>query len=290
MDRQDAKPRRPSLLAGTPAQATPASSARILADMAGGKPASPKVANRPRRWWLRLSLAALVVLVGGGLWQGGLWQGGSGATGSLPPEPPAQPTPHAASDASMIGPAMRFAATIIDDASGLPTAAPGAADSRNDPRAQDGSASRSAPSATGPSPFAGIAVATRARRDAGANLDSSPTSPPTRPVNPRDLPRASPAAGTGDKQADLLATLLRNIKAPAHPQPSGLDALILKMEATDKVDPSRRVSRADAAPSRSQQIQENLRECPAPNSAKGLKCRQEICAVYAGRDPACPAM
>ena len=40
---------------------------------------------------------------------------------------------------------------------------------------------------------------------------------------------------------------------------------------------------------RSQQIQSNLRECPPANTAKGLACRQEICAVYAGRDPACPA-
>ncbi|MGY0557648.1 MULTISPECIES: hypothetical protein [unclassified Lysobacter] len=105
-------------------------------------------------------------------------------------------------------------------------------------------------------------------------------------------PRVPQPAGTGGIQADLLATLLRNIQAPASLQPSGLDALIQRMEATDKVGVGlvRRVSRADATPSRSQQIQANLRECPAPNSAKGLKCRQEICAVYAGRDPACPAM
>ena len=71
---------------------------------------------------------------------------------------------------------------------------------------------------------------------------------------------------------------------------SGLDAFIRTMETEDtgmaSVDENRngRPQRA-----RSQQIQQNLRECPAANTAKGLKCRQEICAVYAGPDPACPA-
>ncbi|WP_139178634.1 hypothetical protein [Lysobacter sp. yr284] len=36
-------------------------------------------------------------------------------------------------------------------------------------------------------------------------------------------------------------------------------------------------------------VQASLRKCPKANTARGLQCRQKICAKYAGQDPACPA-
>lgn len=87
-----------------------------------------------------------------------------------------------------------------------------------------------------------------------------------------------------------MATLLGNIKASDAEPVSGLDTLIRKMENDEAtVVASKQTAATGSQPTRSQQIQSNLRECPPANTAKGLKCRQAICAVYAGRDPACPA-
>src|SRR5690606_24973439 len=71
---------------------------------------------------------------------------------------------------------------------------------------------------------------------------------------------------------------------------SGLDAFLQTMD-TDSTGVASAERNRNGRPqrTRSQQIQQNLRECPAANTAKELKCRQEICAVYAGRDPAWPA-
>lgn len=44
---------------------------------------------------------------------------------------------------------------------------------------------------------------------------------------------------------------------------------------------------APAAPANP--VQASLRKCPKANTARGLQCRQKICAKYAGQDPACPA-
>lgn len=44
---------------------------------------------------------------------------------------------------------------------------------------------------------------------------------------------------------------------------------------------------APAAPANP--VQASLRKCPKANTARGLQCRQKICARYAGQDPACPA-
>ncbi|QOW24632.1 hypothetical protein INQ43_00540 [Lysobacter sp. H23M47] len=87
-----------------------------------------------------------------------------------------------------------------------------------------------------------------------------------------------------------MATLLGNIQAAEAAPASGLDTLIRKMESDEaSVVAGRQNASTGIQPTRSQQIQSNLRECPPANTSKGLKCRQEICAVYAGRDPACPA-
>lgn len=76
MDRQDAKPSRPSLLADdTPRSSAPAPSAsRILADMESRTPATPGVRKpraRRRRGagvWIALGLVSVAVLAGGAWW------------------------------------------------------------------------------------------------------------------------------------------------------------------------------------------------------------------------------
>ncbi len=90
-------------------------------------------------------------------------------------------------------------------------------------------------------------------------------------------------------EPDLMATLLGNIQAQGN-EASALDSLIRKMEADDAsaVTSDQLTARA-SNPVRSQHIQAKLRACPKPNTAKGLKCRQDICALHAGRDAACPA-
>ena len=222
MDRQDAKPSRPSLLAGAQTSAVAGSPpARILSDLQDRPVGSGDAANT----WLRRGIPMLlgVMTIGLAAWW---WQAGSG------------------SDSESSSPASRLATQGTDN------------------------------------PFL-IA-------DSGAGAAATRATPRQRP----SAPRRAAAAASGD-EPDLLAILMGNIKpgqdAATH-EGSGLDAFIRTMETEDtgmaSVDENRngRPQRA-----RSQQIQQNLRECPAANTAKGLKCRQEICAVYAGRDPACPA-
>lgn len=147
------------------------------------------------------------------------------------------------------------------------------------------------------SPFAGVAATTAAARAVPANAEN-PFVTPASPVIARSKPATRtprlPTATVGRPhdggEPDLIATLLHNIQTQTGEPPSGLDTLIRKMEAAEAAatDTRKRDPRAGASP-RSQQIQANLRECPPANTASGLTCRQAICAVYAGRDPACPA-
>lgn len=281
MDRQDAKPRRPSLLAGAPehATATP-SSARILADMSGHKPATRDAGKLPRRRWLWLATAAMVVIAAGWFWQTGFLRGNTGTSQRLTQEAAAQPSLHAATDAGTAGPDRELAATIIDDAT---------------PLSDDGSdATAGATSGVAePSPFAAMVATSTKSKPHKAPVADNPfiTPAPSRPAASRSrAPSASRTARSSGDQTNLISTLLSNIQTPAEPQPSGLDSLIQKMESAEKIDTPPSTVHAEAVPTPSKQIQANLRECPAANTAKGLKCRQEICAVYAGRDPACPAM
>lgn len=285
MDRQDAKPRRPSLMAGASRPETSGPSpARILADMDGTQPASAAPRTLPNHRLLILA-AVLVGLLGMVWW----WQSGRNSA-VIPPLTATTGAIDAPATDAVPG-SGGGAATIIDEpspASGATalaagdteTAGPGNTDA--DPLASPFASANPAPASDAP--------------DAGNPFPAASAS--TRTVA---APTASPAARAGKakargsstgKERDLMATLLGNIKPQkSQPAASQLDSLIQTMETNEAKTVATASQPVSAAtqPSRSQQIQSNLRECPPANTAKGLKCRQEICAVYAGRDPACPA-
>lgn len=278
MDRQDAKPRRPSLMAGVPSPAIGPSPARILADMDGGKTAAVSTGPAPRRKLLILAAAAVSVFAL--LWW---WQSGSGQTGFSPADAPMHP---GSGTARMENDAGRGAATIIEETS----PASGASALLGGADGADTSAGEDDPLA---SPFAASAPALAIARSERANPFT-----PGQPARARTAATsASPAArartsepGMRNDEPDLMATLLGNIKTADAPPASGLDTLIQKMESDGaSAVAGKQTASTGVPPTRSQQIQSNLRECPPANTAKGLKCRQAICAVYAGRDPACPA-
>jgi len=288
VDRQDAKPSRPSLLAGeqTHPAAQPAS-ARILADMQDRESGPQRAAGKARTRWLPMVVLLLAVVAMGWWWQSPPADGAATE---------ATPVPTADAGASYLSrdTATGGAATIIDEA--LPasmattsgratsdgTGDAGVADPAINPMvkmAQPGSAPAGGATTDGTSnPFL-LATAT-----------ATPTT--TTPAVPRP-PARKPEGASGRDEPDLLAILMGNIKPgqPTGDSPgSGLDAFLQTMDADSTgVASAERNRNGRPQRTRSQQIQQNLRECPAANTAKGLKCRQEICAVYAGRDPACPA-
>ncbi len=295
MDRQDAKPRRPSLMAGaasgepTPAASSP-SPARILSDMDGGKPTTLTARSTPLQRTLILSAAGIGVL--GLLWW---WQAGRSE-----PSRNVMPIASATVDAApleAIPDANNGAATIIDESSSFYEVGAFA----------DGGETFGPQGDPLISPFATADSATAVTPSAGSDASQSKAdnpfaSPVTGPVNKRAgaasasvSARAAPAARASARpnqgDSDLMSALLENIQTKGNESGSGLDSLIEKMEAKEAKPATRRSKTASATvpQSRSQQIQSNLRECPPANTAKGLKCRQDICAVYAGRDPACPA-
>lgn len=160
------------------------------------------------------------------------------------------------------------------------------------------------PDASADQPGATAAKATEASAASSASLQAQPD-PSAQDNNPfvsgaRPAPAtaarrpqaANPASSAGaDSESKLLAALLANIQSPpAEREASPLDVLLQDMAAEENAAGGTAAVGGQSRPTRrSQQIQSNLRECPPANTAKGLACRQEICAVYAGRDPACPA-
>lgn len=283
MDRQDAKPSRPSLLTGAqPDTARPPSSARILADMQGRESGPQTGARVARKRWLPVTLLVLAIVAAGWWWQSQPAAGDVSAN--------AVPRLSLAADAGRDAdePAMPAAATIVEDApSADMTAATGGAGGA------DGDFSDPAvnPMLVMARPDATSGAGTPAIADGASNpfLVAAPVRTAAKPA----APRRERARTSRDDEPDLLAILMGNIK-PGQPSEkndgSGLDAFIQTMEAEDTGMASADENRNGRPQrTRSQQIQKNLRECPAANTAKGVKCRQEICAVYAGRDPACPA-
>lgn len=276
MERQDAKPRRPSLMAGGTQPPPAASPARILAEMEGPATAAPRSpSGRPRRWLL--AVAAAGIALGAIAW---LWpatpSGGIANRGDSPAQAPSA----AATDPAAT------AATIIDEP--LPAATSGTGESAPAMPTAAADAPGQAP-VIAPSPFAAVAAARQAApRSTDNPFDGA--GPPPRQERKRPAPAAAGnAPAAGNSGPELLATLLRNIHsepAPASGE-SELDQLVGRL---DKAAAQPAAAEAGGgATFRSQQIQSNLRECPPPNTPQGVKCRQEICAVYAGRDPACPA-
>lgn len=287
MNRQDARPSRPSLLAGAPGQPVPApTSARILADMETRPPGGNASARAlRRRWWL---LGGVVLLAALGLTL--LRPGDGGTTGEFH----ALHATHTGDVADDLAP---VAATIVDDLAPIPA--------RESPAHEPG---EGAEPGVGGGPFGMLTAAVAAPTTvADAPAPDGPavaTAPPGR-SNPFAPNSAIPAPAAGANAASarrapaarvpgepaLMSTLLRNIRAEGGPTApsSELDSLVRDLEAGNRAGAASDASPAGVPRTRSQQIQQNLRECPPPNTAAGLKCRQAICAVYAGRDPACPA-
>ncbi|WP_160291519.1 hypothetical protein [Lysobacter sp. A03] len=260
-------------MAGAPSPATGPSPARILADMEGGKPATVSARPAPRRKMLLLTAVAAGALAL--LWW---WQAGNREEGFSSVDAPMH-----TGTAGIAADADRGAATIIEEPS--PASGPNALSN-----GAGGAAIGAGDDDPLVSPFAASAPALATARSKRANpfTPGEPTRPGRQAARPAQAGTAKPGASGGEP--DLMATLLGNIKAPEPEPVSGLDTLIRKMESEEaSVVAGKQTASARLQPTRSQQIQSNLRECPPANTAKGLKCRQAICAVYAGRDPACPA-
>lgn len=252
MDRQDAKPSRPSLIAGADKRPAAAAPARILADMQNRRPAAAVAARSHRGWlWRGLGLTVIVAL---GAW----WAWTPGST-DMPSVQVVRTGATSMADAPQVS-----AARIVDAAPAVPSLPAGMFNANGEAGAGTGSAPLV-------DPFAAVVA-----RAEPAVVPSSPATAPSRA-------RARGRAPSGDQQ-DLLSTLLHNIessKVTAAAEAATLDALVRRLREQETPATTRR---------RSEQIQSNLRDCPPPNTTAGLQCRQEICAVYAGRDPACPAL
>ncbi len=117
---------------------------------------------------------------------------------------------------------------------------------------------------------------------------------------------SAPAVRAVQQESDprLLASLLSIIRqeekaASSEQQHESMDALIARIQgessATRTGTAAARASnggvQADRheAPSRSQEIQDRLRACPAANTLAGIECRKKVCAPHQGKDAACPA-
>jgi len=268
VDRQDAKPRRPSLLAEG-ANRCAARPARTLADLenhsAGRRRAAP--GSGRARWWL--TAAGVLAVAASG------WLGSNHATQFLrieALEPDAARPVAGISAEPAIAPSAAAFAAIVDEP---PPAAAMAAPKDAAPGARGDAAN----------PFASAA--------------RTPVDPAHAPPAARGGGRVTPAPDRGERpiapapragEPDLLASLLRNIhrqEAAASRDPDALDALIQQVRDNDNAAPDRGTSAA--TPARAEQVQRQLRACPPPNSARGLRCRQDVCAAHAGRDQACPA-
>ncbi|WP_222566025.1 hypothetical protein [Novilysobacter antarcticus] len=249
--------------------------------MGGGKPAAVATRPAPGRKTLLITTAAIGLLCLAWWWQ-------AGSRGNLPAaDATASAQPGLAQTGSDSG---GGAATIIDEPTVSPEStalAAGAGEGPGYEGEDDPLASPFAP----PGPTTASVAMPRSDR-ANPFTQAAPAVTRTAPASTTARPTRSGegARGSRGSEPNLMATLLGNIKAADAEPVSGLDTLIRKMESDEAtVGAGKRSASADIQPTRSQQIQSNLRECPPANTAKGLKCRQDICAVYAGRDPACPA-
>lgn len=265
MDRQDAKPSRPSLLTGATSGIAPLpAGGRILADMEIHR--EPPGTARSKKRGTRTSVLVAAVLVA-------MLAGGyalvRGRGHPLPPYPAGLARPPTAPPASPPLP--------------LPTAS------------ETGSAALivDAPQADEPSPFSDFEA-----QGLGASSGMLPPAPavamagvprpsaakPSPPVSNRAAatPAAPPANG------DLIAGLLHNIeqRAPREDRTGGgrspMDDLVQQIRSQNSQ------ARGGPAP-QPQEVQARLRRCPKANTARGVECRQRICERFAGRDPACPA-
>lgn len=274
MERHDAMTRRPSLLAGGPEPANRAPvRERLLPSIDGTPPTRQPRRAHPRPWLLSGALL-VVAATAAALWlQRPLT------------ELPAAPLPaHGTTDRSDAEPAR--AATIIEEAPlrtgvGIGPPARRAPQQLSDLAVEESTAeplSRPAPS----SPFTSMTES----GTGGAGNRLTAGVPAARPATAGARAAQAPAS---DEPPALLAVLLGHIQArptPATEAQSGMDRMVAQLSDADGAGPQ---AQAPATEFRSWQIQLNLRECPPANTTEGVACRQAICEVYAGRDPACPA-
>lgn len=301
MDRQDAKPHRPSLLAAAAIRPTPAAApGRILADMDNLK--SRPRGRKPGGWRLPLlALLLLTVAAAGAYWRfnAPTFKPYEAAAYRAAPEDSAGDATATAISAPTDAPAPEAAMIVSDtDAPGAPAAEPAAANARPAPVAAVNPFATTAPTAAAV-PGASVAMAPAAPPRASLRTTRLRAAAPT-PGNPAAIPPRSRS------EPDLLATLLGNIKranrGDARATPVGqnapfaalerprrgsdqdaLDALVRQVRDRD----SAAAKSARAAPSPAEQVQAQLRQCPRANTTAGLRCRQRICAKSTG-DPACP--
>lgn len=259
MDRQDAKPSRPSLLAGADRRPAAAAPARILADMENRKPDAAATARSARGWW---AFAALAVAASSAWWLA--------APDAMPEPAPRMSQATAAAGALSTSSAARIVDAVPDPSTPAMTPSmPAQADARpsGPPPAMRGPPL--AEPETVADPFAAVAAT------------AEPAAPSR--AEPARRPRARPATTSRRGEPDLLSTLLHNIESSrqtAVADAATLDQLVRRLHGREVPE----------GQYRSEQIQSNLRDCPPANTVAGLRCRQEICAVYAGRDAACPAL
>lgn len=258
MDRQEAKPNRPSLLSNTPAPVSGPAPARILAGMEGRKEAPPPAAPRTRKFPLLAGAAALAAL---GLMVAGFVLLGEGDPIPVAPAPASPVATPAAPDHG--APATSIIVDAAPDETPFSTSESSAMAADEDRAFAEALAAATAPKPPSSAPAARAQARTR----------EASSSTPRR--------AATPANAGADP--DLLATLLKNIEQPAYArggsEPSAMDDLVQQLRARD--------GRAADAPA--QDVQALLRRCPRANTPKGLECRQAVCARFAGLDPACPA-
>ncbi|HRO26500.1 MAG TPA: hypothetical protein PLD19_03590 [Luteimonas sp.] len=128
------------------------------------------------------------------------------------------------------------------------------------------------------SDVAATQTAARASNTAGAQASS--------PNRTRTAARRTQAS-----DADLLQTLLANIRAQpdragtGKDAPQTLDDLIARLNTSS--DDTVPTAANNPVAQGSAKLQTQLRACPAANTLQGINCRQKLCARHRG-DPACP--
>lgn len=299
MYRHDAKPRRPSLMAGAEAQrpAPGQPPARILTDL-GHQPA----ARQPRRsTHVRAALAAGMGLLAIATLGWALLA----PDGDVPfVEAAAAPTavvedaPSAPSTATLVDEAPRPSATATADNPFEVSTRPVLADYA-DPDADPGAATlaaaanAAAASTASANPFSAMEAPPRAagagRTAASARVAPRPTTTGRNPAAPAARTASAPPA----KEAGLLQTLMENIQQPAEParDTRAMDRLARRLDRAPMTASAPAVSpgaeapaSAEPAPISPTAVRAELDRCPTGNNLRADWCRRRVCK-RAGLDP-----
>ena len=317
MDRHDAKPRRPSLMAGAEPQcpAPGARPARILADLTPA--AAPRRSRRP--------VHGRAVLIGGlgliALAAVGWTLIGSG-NDLEPPPSEALPaiTEQAAVDpstATLVDAAPSDGAAIanpFENESGPQGASPDPAPATADAATGEARTYVIAKSAVTANPFSSVnEMPARGKPGASVPGGPAPASVAPKQARPRATPTpqstpvtsrapAPPRAAGGE--AGLLQTLMDNIQQPVAParDTQAMDRLARRLDRTPMPEPAPGVVAGSAAATATtsahssptptagttapekQSLRELLSQCPASTTIQGQRCRRQMCG-QAGVEP-----